>query len=103
MSSDSSYKTKIDELEKYCVSAIARLGKWISEEKNKCQKCYYIGQEITYKEILLTLQDFDSSEQKTKEGVRQIPNTNGKDRTDIVKSSQLGFEVPEVGKQGEAS
>jgi len=44
-----------------------------------------------------------SPEQKTKEGVRQIPNTNGKDRTDIVKSSQLGFEVPEVGKQGEAS
>ena len=35
---------------------------------------------------------FDSSEQKEKS---QIPNTDGNDRTDIVKSSQLGFEVPE--------
>ena len=61
--SDTSYKTEIEKLEKYCVDAIARLVKWITEEKNKCQKCYYIGQEITYKEILLTLQGFHSSEQ----------------------------------------
>jgi len=42
-------------------------------------------------------------EDSVKKEKSQIPNTNGKDRTDIVKSSQLGFEVPEVGKQGEAS
>ena len=34
-----------------------------------------------------------SSEHKEKS---QIPNTDGNDRTDIVKSSQPGFEVPEV-------
>ena len=38
---------------------------------------------------------FDSSH-STKEVLVQIPNTDGNDRTDIVKSSQLGFEVPEV-------
>jgi len=66
MSNPTSYKT-IKEIEEHCVSAISRLGKWITDEKDRCQKCYYIGQETAFKEILLGIHGFDPSETNIKE------------------------------------
>jgi len=63
---------------------------------------------ILYEEYCISIEPSYDCLDRTKtdmnnEAVRQTQNSDGNDRTDVVKASQLGFEVPEVGKQGEAS
>jgi len=93
--SDSSYNTitaVFDEVIRYARSRVEHLTPIIRKEKNQEMLCYYIGQETAFKEIIGV---FDSSEHSTKEDVRCLVEQRQKNRTDIVKASQLGFEVPE--------